>query len=281
MTRTDRVTTSRRVTALVAAAAFLFAACSGSAATAAPTTPPTAAPPASVAASAAVYQVKVAQDAKLGAYLTGEGGKALYLLTKDAPSTTNCTAGCATAWPPFELDPGETVTPGDGVTGKLATFARADDGKGQVTYNGIPLYYFAGDSAAGDVKGQGVKGVWFLVAPDATAASGTITGGVGQAAAASAAPSAAASAATGGSGSDVKIANFAFGPATLTVKVGASVTWTNADTTAHTVTADDGSFNSSDITPGTTFKQVFAKAGTFTYHCNIHHSMTGTVTVTG
>ncbi len=280
MTRTDRVTTSRRVAALAAAAAFLLAACSGSAATAAPTTAPTVAASTAPAASAAAYQVKVAQDAKLGAYLAGEDGKALYLLTKDTQNTTNCSGECATAWPPFELDPGESVTPGDGVTGKLATITRADDGKGQVTYNGIPLYYFAGDAAAGDVKGQGVKGVWFLVAPDSTAASGTITGGVGQAAAASAAPPA-ASASTGGSGTDAKIANFAFAPATLTVKVGASVTWTNADGAAHTVTADDGSFNSSDIAPGTTFKQTFAKAGTFTYHCAIHKSMTGTVTVTG
>ena len=138
-----------RPAALTVAAVLLLAACSSAAA--APTSAPTAAP--SAAAGSTAYTVTVVQDAKLGAYLTGEGGKALYLLPKDAPSTTNCTAGCATAWPPFELDPGETVTPGDGVTGKLATFARADDGKGQVTYNGIPLYYFAGDSAAGDVKG--------------------------------------------------------------------------------------------------------------------------------
>ncbi len=200
MTRTDRATTSRRVATLAAAAAFLFAACSGSAATTAPTTAPTVAastaPAASVAASAAAYQVKVALDAKLGAYLAGEDGKALYLLTRDTQNTTTCSGGCATAWPPFELDPGETVTSGDGVTGKLATITRADDGKGQVTYNGIPLYYFAGDAAAGDVKGQGVKGVWFLVAPDSTAASGTITGGAGQAAAASPASSAAPTATT-------------------------------------------------------------------------------------
>ncbi len=124
--------------------------------------------------------MKLAQDAKLGAYLAGENGMALYLLTKDTANTTTCSGGCASAWPPFELDPGESVTAGDGVTGTLATITRADDGKAQVTYNGVPLYYFAGDKAAGDITGQGVKSVWFLAAAATTAQGGAIKGGVGQ-----------------------------------------------------------------------------------------------------
>lgn len=187
MARTDRTSASLRVASLIAATAFLFAACSGAAATAAPT----AAPAASVAASAAVLQVKVAQDPKLGAFLTGADGKSLYLLTADSMNTTTCTGGCATAWPPFEVASSGSVTAGSGVTGALATTTRADDGKNQVTYNGIPLYYFAKDAKAGDINGQGVKGVWFLVAPASTAQGGPITGGVGQAAAP--APSAAPS----------------------------------------------------------------------------------------
>jgi predicted lipoprotein with Yx(FWY)xxD motif len=148
--------------------------------------------PSTAAASGAAYQVAIAQDPKLGAYLTGEDGKSLYLLTADAANKTTCTGGCASAWPPFELDPGETVTPGTGVTGTLATMTRADDGKQQVTYNGIPLYYFGKDTKAGDIGGQGVKGVWFLAAPAATAAGGAITGGAGQGSP-SAAPSASSS----------------------------------------------------------------------------------------
>lgn len=77
----------------------------------------------------------------------------------------------------------------------------------------------------------------------------------------------------------VTIANFAFGPATLEVAAGTTVTWTNSDTTAHTVTADDGSFDSKSIASGSTFSQAFAKAGTYTYHCAIHPSMKATITV--
>jgi predicted lipoprotein with Yx(FWY)xxD motif len=185
MTRSHPTTTRRNVAALAAAAAFFLAACGGGAAAIAPTSAPIAAPtaaPSTAAAAGAVNQVKLAQDAKLGGYLTGGDGKALYLLTKDSANTTTCTGACAGAWPPFELDPGATVKAGDGVTGTLATITRADDGKSQVTYNGIPLYYFAGDKAAGDVTGQGVKSVWFLVAPASTSQGGAIKGGVGQAA---------------------------------------------------------------------------------------------------
>ena len=84
--------------------------------------------------------------------------------------------------------------------------------------------------------------------------------------------------ATGG-GPSVSIAGFAFAPATITVPVGASITWTNSDSAGHTVTADDGSFKSGTLTTGATFKQTFAAAGTYTYHCSIHASMVGTVTV--
>jgi plastocyanin len=77
----------------------------------------------------------------------------------------------------------------------------------------------------------------------------------------------------------VTISNFAFTPATLTVKVGTTVVWTNKDSTAHTVTADDGTFNSGNVAPGATYSYTFAKAGTVVYHCAIHTYMKGTVIV--
>ncbi|HEY5436023.1 MAG TPA: plastocyanin/azurin family copper-binding protein [Candidatus Limnocylindrales bacterium] len=77
----------------------------------------------------------------------------------------------------------------------------------------------------------------------------------------------------------MSIANFAFAPASVTVAVGTTVTWTNTDSAGHTVTADDGSFKSDKLGTGTTFSQTFTKAGTFAYHCSIHSSMTGTITV--
>jgi plastocyanin len=95
----------------------------------------------------------------------------------------------------------------------------------------------------------------------------------------SAAPAAQSAAAPAAGGSAVSIANFAFAPASMTVSVGTTVTWTNTDSTNHTVTADDGSFKSDKLGTGTTFSQTFTKAGTFAYHCSIHSSMTGTITV--
>ena len=99
----------------------------------------------------------------------------------------------------------------------------------------------------------------------------------------SAAPTAATSqapAASAGGATAVAIKDFAYGPATASVPTGSKVTWTNSDATAHTVTFDDGSADSGNIAPGSTFDQTFATAGTFNYHCTIHSQMHGTVTVT-
>jgi plastocyanin len=77
------------------------------------------------------------------------------------------------------------------------------------------------------------------------------------------------------------IADYDFKPATLTVAVGTTVTWTNQGPSAHTVTAVDGSFGSTPtLNPGDTFSRTFTAAGTFAYICAIHSSMKGTITVT-
>jgi plastocyanin len=82
-------------------------------------------------------------------------------------------------------------------------------------------------------------------------------------------------------GAAVSIVDFAFQPASIEVATGGTVTWTNTGQAPHTVTADDGSFDSGTLAPGATFSQTFATAGTFTYHCNIHPQMTATVIVGG
>ena len=76
------------------------------------------------------------------------------------------------------------------------------------------------------------------------------------------------------------IQNFAFSPNPLTVALGSTVTWTNLDGVAHTVTADDGSWGSSMLGQGETYSHVFTSPGSYTYHCAIHPFMTGTVVVT-
>ncbi len=70
-------------------------------------------------------------------------------------------------WPLFALEAGETLAAGEGVTGVLASFSRAD-GTTQATYDGRPLYYFAGDQAAGDTNGQGRGDVWYVASVDGT-----------------------------------------------------------------------------------------------------------------
>lgn len=80
-------------------------------------------------------------------------------------------------------------------------------------------------------------------------------------------------------GTEVTIKDFAFAPATLTVAVGDTVTWTNNDSAIHTVTADDGSFDSGDLAQGDTFTQTFDTAGTFAYHCAMHPSMVAEIVV--
>jgi predicted lipoprotein with Yx(FWY)xxD motif len=161
----------------IGVAAILAAACT-SGATTAPSVPAAASPSASASASAAAspsasaeesasgeaYEVTIATDAKLGKILTGEDGKTLYKFAADSPGKSTCSGGCADNWPPFALEGSETVKAGDGVTGKLGTITR-DDGKKQVTYNDVPLYYFAGDSKAGDTNGQGIAGKWSVVNP--------------------------------------------------------------------------------------------------------------------
>ena len=77
----------------------------------------------------------------------------------------------------------------------------------------------------------------------------------------------------------VSIVNFSFQSARLVVSAGTRVIWTNNDGTAHTVTSDKGIWSSSDLNPGTQFARVFAKVGTFPYHCSIHPFMHGTIVV--
>ncbi|MGH2548381.1 MAG: cupredoxin domain-containing protein, partial [Thermomicrobiales bacterium] len=84
---------------------------------------------------------------------------------------------------------------------------------------------------------------------------------------------------TAGEAVTATIEGFAFNPGNIEVAAGTTVTWTNNDSAAHTVTADDGSFQSGRLEQGQTFSYTFETAGTFAYHCEYHSGMTATVTV--
>ena len=81
------------------------------------------------------------------------------------------------------------------------------------------------------------------------------------------------------SSTEVKIDNFSFGPAALTVAVGTTVTWTNRDDIPHTVVSDDKAFKSKVLDTDEKFSFTFTKPGTYGYFCSIHPKMTGKVVV--
>jgi plastocyanin len=82
------------------------------------------------------------------------------------------------------------------------------------------------------------------------------------------------------SGNDaVTIQDFTFKPGELAVEAGTTVTFTNKDGFAHTATAEDKTFDSGSLAGGASFEHTFDEAGTYAFHCAIHNSMTGTITV--
>jgi predicted lipoprotein with Yx(FWY)xxD motif len=105
-----------------------------------------------------------------GTYLTDSAGKTLYLFVNDTTSASTCTGTCLQAWP--ALITSGAPKAGAGVTASMLSTTTRGDGSMQVDYNNHPLYYYAGDSAAGDVNGQGSSangGLWWLVAPSGDA----------------------------------------------------------------------------------------------------------------
>jgi len=107
--------------------------------------------------------VNTSSHPSLGQILVDGSGRTLYMFTRDEPGKSNCDAGCMQAWPPL-LAAGDVVA-GDGVDSALLGTAELPDGTRVVTYNQMPLYYWAGDSRPGDANGQNVNGVWFAVSP--------------------------------------------------------------------------------------------------------------------
>lgn len=150
------------------AATILIAACSSApggpsvgpsaAPTAAPTAAATPAPSQPAAATTAPAAVNLTV---VSGHVVGKDGRTVYLFNNDdpVPGQSACYETCAANWPPV-VGPAS----GQGITGELGTITRTD-GTLQVTLDGRPLYYFAGDSAAGDTNGQGLNEVWWLISP--------------------------------------------------------------------------------------------------------------------
>jgi predicted lipoprotein with Yx(FWY)xxD motif len=151
---------------------MVAAACGSGGAT--PATSTTVAPGSS-GPSATPATVTVASVGSLGPALVNASGRTLYRFTQDSIGSSACTGTCASVWTPLTVPAGTThVVAGTGVdTADLGTITRAD-GSHQVTYKGMPLYTYTGDTRAGVASGQGIGGTWFVVTTSSRpAATGT------------------------------------------------------------------------------------------------------------
>ena len=120
----------------------------------------------SVVAQQTRVRLDVREDAKLGAFLTGEDGKTLYIFTRDTPNTSNCYDACAENWPPVLASQLPNLPAN--VRGRL-TLVERKNGARQVAYNGQPLYYWKRDVKAGDTLGQALGDVWYVAKIGSTA----------------------------------------------------------------------------------------------------------------
>jgi predicted lipoprotein with Yx(FWY)xxD motif len=147
-------------------------------------------------AAGAGATVQTTTNATFGTVLTDDAGMALYTLDTDRNGQSTCHGGCAAAWPPLTVAAGTVATGGPGVPGTVGS-SRQANGTFQVTYDGDPLYTFVGDTAPGQVTGNGVAGFSVVVAQAATNPTTTTTTAGGRSG--GAAPTA-AGAGTSGSG---------------------------------------------------------------------------------
>jgi predicted lipoprotein with Yx(FWY)xxD motif len=103
-------------------------------------------------------------QSSFGPILTDQDGRTLYAFTKDQNGDSSCVGQCVATWPALVSRRPATARPG--VESKLMSQTTRSEGIAQTTYNKWPLYYYAGDAGPGDVDGQGVDGVWFVVGAD-------------------------------------------------------------------------------------------------------------------
>jgi predicted lipoprotein with Yx(FWY)xxD motif len=104
------------------------------------------------------------RSTSLGKILVDSRGRSLYLFEKDTGPKSTCFSACASAWPPFRTNGKPTA--GTGVKASLLGTTTRSDGNPEVTYNGHPLYYYAGDQKAGDTNGQDLNqfgASWYVV----------------------------------------------------------------------------------------------------------------------
>jgi predicted lipoprotein with Yx(FWY)xxD motif len=115
--------------------------------------------------NAAASTIVGVRASPLGRIIVGSGGRTLYLFEKDRSGSSACYGPCASIWPPLRTTGAVKAPPG--LPARIGTIKRSD-GTAQVTYNGHPLYYYVGDTAAGQTRGEGLDQFgagWYVLAP--------------------------------------------------------------------------------------------------------------------
>ncbi|UUZ95930.1 cupredoxin domain-containing protein [Paenibacillus sp. P25] len=198
--------------------------------------------------------LKIAYDAALGAYLTDDAGMTLYMFTKDTTDVSACYDKCAAAWPIYYAD--NLLIPAELSAADFKTITR-NDGTKQLSYKGMPLYYYVKDTKPGDITGQGVGKVWYVINPLPAGSD------------APAVPVAAKE-------YQIDISGFAFSEKELTVEAGAKITFTNKDKVMHNTVSDalgaDGKpvFETKLLGQGESESIVLTQPGEYTYYCQPH-----------
>ncbi|HEY7916045.1 MAG TPA: hypothetical protein VIC86_03615 [Acidimicrobiales bacterium] len=120
----------------------------------------------------ATAAVTAVQRGSLGVILIDKSGKTLYRFSPDGTGKPTCSGACAAVWPPLTVPAGTMHVPASGVGASDLGTVAGPGGALQVTFKGMPLYRFSGDTKSGDAKGQGLGGTWFVV-PAAASSSAT------------------------------------------------------------------------------------------------------------
>ncbi|GLX68330.1 plastocyanin/azurin family copper-binding protein [Paenibacillus glycanilyticus] len=199
-------------------------------------------------------RIELRSHQELGTYLTDDKGMTLYYFTKDAENINACQGQCLVNWPTFSSD--ELQIPAFLNKSDFSSITRADGTK-QWAYKGYPLYSFIQDKQAGDVLGQNVNKVWFVINPSTFKGNTPDTKTY-----------------------QVDIKQFSFGNEPLTVEAGSKITFTNYDEMEHNAVAVDGSFKIPVLKTGESYTITLDKPGTYNYYCELHKSfMTGQIIV--
>ncbi|MDQ0113775.1 plastocyanin/azurin family copper-binding protein [Paenibacillus harenae] len=207
------------------------------------------------------YAIMLGTSKEAGNYLTDDYGRALYYFDKDTSGKSVCEGNCLVNWPAYSTS---SVSVPSTIKGSdIGTITRSDGSK-QASIKGFPLYYFINDKAHGDLNGQGVNDVWYIVDPakfNGTTASIT-----------PAEPTIKTY--------NIDIKEYSFGTEALTIEAGSKVIFTNYDEMKHNAVALDGSFSTPLLAKGESYTVTFDKPGTYNYLCEPHMSfMTGQIIV--